>query len=290
MRNEKVSATRLFSMLKHKHPSSTIIYTDNQNNQNMKNKEKKVDNGEFLKRLFQTDDYENNDISKNNYNAYSKSKMILLNDNNDSYRNNYFQELEKNKRKGSKKNNSIKQSEESHEKNKDKNDEVESEDNYIPHSEETNKVYQKELNEKNNKTNLIRNKTGKMSLFKKIDNPYSLKNHTVFTKFSLGNITYDDKEFGSNIKILKKNLKKKSLATDVFALREQERNSNFNLNYNYNFGKTTKRFSRYSINTLDNKKNEKIEYLKIGDIVILINIITNDFNDINKDSNCSVCL
>ena len=108
MRNEKVSSTRLFSMLKHKHPSSTIIYTDNQNNQNMKNKEKKADNGEFLKRLFQTDDYENNDISKNNYNAYSKSKMILLNENNDSYRNNYFQELEKNKRKGSKKINSIK--------------------------------------------------------------------------------------------------------------------------------------------------------------------------------------
>ena len=285
MRNEKTSATRLFSMLKHKKPLSTVIYNDNQNNQNMKNKKEKVDNGEFLKRLFQNDDYENNDISKTNHNAYSKTKIILLNDDNDSYRNNYFQELEKNKKKNSKKNNSFKKSEESHEKSKEEDEEDESEINHMPHSEETNKLYQTKINENNNKTNLIRNKTGKTSLFKKIDNPYSLKNHTVFTKISLGNITYDDKEFGSNIKSLKNNLKKKSLATDAFALREQERNSNFNLNYNYNqnFGKTTRRLSRYSNNTLDNKKNEKIEYLKIGDIVILINIITNDFNDINKD-------
>lgn len=280
MRNEKISATRLFSMLKHKNPSSTIIYTDNQNT---KNKKEKVDNGEFLKRLFQNDEDENNDTSKVNHNAYSKPKMILLKDNNDSYRNNYFQELEKNKKKSSKKNKNIKQSEESYGKSKDGNEEEESEDNYMPHSEETNNIYPKKLNDKNNKTNLIRNKTAKMSLFKKIDNPYSLKNHTVFTKFSLGNITYDDKEFGSNIKSLANNLKKKSLATDVFALKEQERNSNFNLNFNQNLGKTTKRFSRYSTNTIDLKKNEKIEYLKIGDIVILINIITNDFNDINKD-------
>ena len=84
MRNEKTSATRLFSMLKHKNPSSTIIYNDNQNNQNMKNKKEKVDNGEFLKRLFQNDDYENKYISINNHNAYSKPKMILLNENNDS--------------------------------------------------------------------------------------------------------------------------------------------------------------------------------------------------------------
>jgi len=280
MRNEKTSATRLFSMLKHKNPSSTIIYNDNQNNQNMKNKKEKVDNGEFLKRLFQNDNYENNDISINNHNAYSKPKMILLNDNNDSYRNNYFQELEKNKKKSSKKNNDFKQREKSLEKSK---EEEESEDDYMPHSEETNKLYLNKINDKNNKTNLIRNKTAKMSLFKKIDNPYSLKNHTVFTKFSLGNITYDEKEFGSNIKSLANNLKKKSLATDVFALKEQERNSNFNLN-NQNFGgKSTKRYSRYSTNTADIKKNDKIEYLKIGDIVILINIITNDFNDKNKD-------
>lgn len=90
MRNEKkISATRLFSMIKNKQSTNSVHYSDNKNNKNEK------DRGEFLKRLIQTDE-DNNQEKQQNYNVYSKSNVFYLNDNkNDSYRNSIKHDSEK---------------------------------------------------------------------------------------------------------------------------------------------------------------------------------------------------
>ena len=127
MRNEqKISATRLFSMIKNKLSNNSVHHSDNKNNKN----EKEKDRGEFLKRLIQTDE-DNNQEKQHNYNVYSKSNVFYLNDNkNDSYRNSIKHDSEKIKKTnsiiGSKKlnNSSNKESDDSEEKNEINSDET----------------------------------------------------------------------------------------------------------------------------------------------------------------------
>ena len=117
-----------------------------------------------------------------------------------------------------------------------------------------------------------------MSLLKKMNNLDKLKN-TVFTKFSIGNnITYDDKEDSKNINNLFNNLNKNNdLINDENTIKEDEDNYKLN-NINLNNLK-----SRNTIKTIENKKNENIEQLKIGDIVIIISIIEYNLNESNKE-------
>ena len=129
------SATRIFSKIKNNQNPSPIKYFDNVNNQNFEinnDKKEKKDRGEFLKRLIQTEeDEENHKIAQINYNVYSNPKMLYLDDNNDTYRNSIIQESEKkmNKSKNSnskqitKKKNNYMENEEFQDKNNNNNSE-----------------------------------------------------------------------------------------------------------------------------------------------------------------------
>ena len=97
MRNDKrTSATRLFSMIKNKPSFTSINFSDKKNQivENSKNEKEDKDRGEFLKRLIQTDE-DNNQENQQNYNVYSKPTLIYLNNKNDSYRNSIKEESEK---------------------------------------------------------------------------------------------------------------------------------------------------------------------------------------------------
>ena len=135
MQNDKItSATRLFSMIKQNSNISPMKTEDNKNTkifQITKDKKEQRDRGEFLKRLIKNEEEDdNNDSLQNNYNVYSRPKMIYLDDKNDSYQNILVQESEtKSKNKNT---NSIinskeinhKESEESEEKNNYKREET----------------------------------------------------------------------------------------------------------------------------------------------------------------------
>ena len=277
------SATRIFSKIKNNQNPSPIKYFDNVNNQNFEinnDKKEKKDRGEFLKRLIQTEeDEENHKISQINYNVYSNPKMLYLDDNNDTYRNSIIQESEKkmNKSKNSnskqitKKKNNYMENEEFQDKNNNNNSEGSK-------KHKNKKKYSFKSKKKITHTVLIRNKSAKMSLLKKMNNLDKLKN-TVFTKFSIGNnITYDDKEDSKNINNLFNNLNKNNdLINDENTIKEDEDNYKLN-NINLNNLK-----SRNTIKTIENKKNENIEQLKIGDIVIIISIIEYNLNESNKE-------
>ena len=121
-------------MIKQNSNISTIKTEDNKNVNNfqiIKDKKEQKDRGEFLKRLIKNEEEDdNNDSLQNNYNVYSRPKMIYLDDKNDSYQNILVQESEtKSKNKNT---NSIinskeinhKESEESEEKNNYKREET----------------------------------------------------------------------------------------------------------------------------------------------------------------------
>ena len=267
MRNDKrTSATRLFSMIKNKPSFTSINFSDKKNQivENSKNEKEDKDRGEFLKRLIQTDE-DNNQENQQNYNVYSKPTLIYLNNKNDSYRNSIKEESEKLKN-----TNSILASKKSNSNlNKESDD---SEEKNLYYSEEKKKYKNKKKKsisskKRNTHTILIRNKSTKNSLFNKMTETDKLKNHTVFTKYKIGNISGDEREV-----VQDKNNIFNTLKNNINNLVNDDIKDNNNYN---NLNK------KDSFKTSENKNNEKLEYLKVGDIVILINILTNDLSETN---------
>ena len=270
-KNRGTSATRLFSMIKDEQNVSHLKFRDNQNNSPnfQKYRKDKKEREEALKRLIiqnEEEDDDNNDAfenSQNNYNVYSKPKMIYINENNDndSYRNTIMQELEKTKNKNMKSNLFPKVNN-----NENKNIELLEKNNYYNIKENKKTKNKKRFSKNkyrnsNNHTIIIRNKSAKM--LKNSNSPYKVKNRTVFAKYSLGNITDDGKESGKNI--------------SNFLSKIYKNNPIFNNNdcEKEDIHKIKDIITRN--NTINEiKRNEKLEYLKIGDIIILINIF--DYN------------
>ena len=289
MQNDKTtSATRLYSMVKKKTSFSPNNKEEDNKNiqsiQTIKEIKEQKDRGEFLKRLIQNeeeDDVNNNNLQYN-HNVYSKSKIIYLDNKNDSYQNNNNQESESKKKSNSiitskENNNNNKESEESEE-----NDIFIREDSKRHKSKKTNSISSKK---RNTHTLFIKKKSTNLLLFKKNNNSDKLKNNTVFTRHSINNISNDDKETG---KIINNNVNNKNNNNldnnNVNFINDNNIKKHDKLNINNNLNTLTK---NNSIKVSENKNYEKLEQLKIGDIVILINIMTNDLNEINQEKEIS---
>ena len=275
LNDKKSSASRVFSLIKNEQSSSPIKLIDNQNITNFQINKDKKERGEFLKKLIQNEEEEEiQENSKNNYNVYSNPKTLFLNDKNDSYRNSIIQGSEKliNRYSNSKIN--------SEEKNINLEKDEEFSDNNINNSEESNKGHKhkkklsiKSSKKRNTHTLLIRNKSSKMALIKKMNNLDKLKN-SIFSKLSIGNITYDDKEAEKNINNIFNNLDQNN---EKVIIKETEKEIDNNIkNMNNNVAKSD------AIKFTENKKTDKMEQLKIGDIVILINLFLNELNASNN--------
>ena len=281
MQNDKItSATRLFSMIKQNSNISPMKTEDNKNVKNFqitKEKKEQKDRGEFLKRLIKNEEEDdNNDSLQNNYNVYSRPKMIYLDDKNDSYQNILVQESEiksKNKNINSIMNSkeiNHKESEESEEKNNYKREETKRHQ-----SKNTTSIKSKK---RNTHSLSIKKKSGKTLIIK--NSPNKLKNNTVLTKYSINNITNEEKEFRKIMGNTFKTLTSKNLNTNNIDYKNDDIISDDN---KLNLKNNINTLIQNAIKNLENIKIENLEQLKIGDIVILINIFTNDLNEKNKE-------
>ena len=100
------------------------------------------------------------------------------------------------------------------------------------------------------------------------------------TKYSINNITNEEKEFRKIMGNTFKTLTSKNLNTNNIDYKNDDIISDDN---KLNLKNNINTLIQNAIKNLENIKIENLEQLKIGDIVILINIFTNDLNDKNKE-------
>ena len=269
MINDKMSsASRVFSLIKNSQNSSPIRYNDNENNPHFQNNKDKEERGEFLKKLIQNEeDDEIENSQNNNYNIYSNPKKLYLNEKNESYRNSIRKDSEQlNNKYSNSKNNTNLDKENSLDKN---NDNDNSEESKRPKNKK-----KLSIKKRNTRTVLIKNKSAKMSFLKKMNNLDKLKN-TILSKYSIGNIT-DDKDTGINENNIISNLNKskEKLINDEIAKVGISENFKYIDNNNFIHKNSTK---------IENKRNDNLEQLKMGDVVILINLYTDGMNAPKKE-------